>query len=650
MSDNNTLQWRIKNKYLYCKVIYNLLILDINNFFTFIPRYVKYNIRQFLIKDVENKVTLEICQECGKGTKKASYNNGKLLCSSCLIKSVNKKITAPKYEYAHRINAKKLRYQVGYACLLLVSTGLIFYTIGVASLPYIGLFIIGFAGSYNLGVTFLGPFAIPTLSQYPAFPSVPNVTIPPQLYSTLINGPFIIVSPTGTKSTPAVANTNNGANFGPDTTSTKTSGIQEALTFSNTNGGCVFMLGGIFNITGSITLPNHNNMTLVGTGSGTPQTTLAAVVTIAGGVIQNVNNTFGHYLSNFEILGNSNAAYGFKWDAPNETGYPSLISNVWISDCTNTQWHLYGYESMTLVNCTEHNFNVANNGAKAFDVNVPFGNFEMINCYTFNNVSLLRSLSMKLENGTYQPVTNTGMIQADSVFFIDNTTLPGLTLSALTPSNAGLQNYSALRKCQLYVQFQTVTPAIGLGVTFANPLLGGFVVLLDSCLFNALGTGAQQAYFIQASGAASITGTIMSRGTYLGNTFWVGNVTEYNANGTKIQYVSDSLTVDGTVTLSDQNIQSPATSITSGVAAQNASGLGLCLYVPITFNGNAAGSVLTVAIGPTNAVAQAVPGITMPIGTVNATIVTYHLDIPPGWFYKFTITNGTIGTPYWLRG
>lgn len=80
------------------------------------------------------------------------------------------------------------------------------------------------------------------------------------------------------------------------------------------------------------------------------------------------------------------------------------------------------------------------------------------------------------------------------------------------------------------------------------------------------------------------------------------------------------------------NPTATALTVVSGTAQQDATGLPSNVYVPIT--GGTSGTV-TVAIGPTNAVATTV------ISAGNATLnQTVDFNLPAGWWFKVT-TGGS---------
>lgn len=77
----------------------------------------------------------------------------------------------------------------------------------------------------------------------------------------------IYVSPIGT-STTGVTVTNNGAQYGPDTVGTTTSGVQEALTALQATGGKIKLLQGAFQINTPLTYTSNFPLTIEGTTRG----------------------------------------------------------------------------------------------------------------------------------------------------------------------------------------------------------------------------------------------------------------------------------------------------------------------------------------------------------------------------------------------
>ncbi len=72
------------------------------------------------------------------------------------------------------------------------------------------------------------------------FPSIP--------WTGVVGRPFVTVSPIGTGTTPATPLPNNGADFGPDSAGTLTSGIQEALNSIAATGGTVYCYQGVYEL------------------------------------------------------------------------------------------------------------------------------------------------------------------------------------------------------------------------------------------------------------------------------------------------------------------------------------------------------------------------------------------------------------------
>jgi len=83
-------------------------------------------------------------------------------------------------------------------------------------------------------------------------------------WGSIVGQPFVTVSPVGTSSGYP---TNNGANYGPDTPGTVSSGLFEALNALQTIGGVIFLLPGTFKIAGTATIPNiTHSIVIMGSG------------------------------------------------------------------------------------------------------------------------------------------------------------------------------------------------------------------------------------------------------------------------------------------------------------------------------------------------------------------------------------------------
>ncbi len=147
-----------------------------------------------------------------------------------------------------------------------------------------------------------------------------NLAITPQnQWSGLAGKPFITVSAIGLTSSPASTIANNGADYGPDTPSTATSGIQEAINSLPSSGGTVFCIGGAYSI--SAALYNTGNSQTIIFAPGTTVTFATGTLPLTTGagapvliMIGALNNTSSHYPS-----GSTNFSH-CKW-----SGYGATI-------------------------------------------------------------------------------------------------------------------------------------------------------------------------------------------------------------------------------------------------------------------------------------------------------------------------------------
>lgn len=94
------------------------------------------------------------------------------------------------------------------------------------------------------------------------------------------------------------------------------------------------------------------------------------------------------------------------------------------------------------------------------------------------------------------------------------------------------------------------------------------------------------------------------------------------------------------------------TTLTSGTAYQNAKGAWITLEVPVTFNPTSgAAATCSVARGSSSAPAILYT-LSRPAGSqiLDAEVTNVTLRVPPSWWYKFTVTNVTLGTATVLTG
>jgi hypothetical protein len=87
----------------------------------------------------------------------------------------------------------------------------------------------------------------------------------PNTAAVLKGLPFVTASPVGSA---AGYSTNNGAQFGPDTAGTTTSGLQEALTSLQGTGGELYLAVGVYNVTTPLTYTSNYPLTITGAARG----------------------------------------------------------------------------------------------------------------------------------------------------------------------------------------------------------------------------------------------------------------------------------------------------------------------------------------------------------------------------------------------
>jgi hypothetical protein len=96
-------------------------------------------------------------------------------------------------------------------------------------------------------------------------------------WKSVLGKPVVTVSPVGVGTTGIV---NNGADFGPDTPSTSTCGIQEAINSLSSTTGTVHLLPGIFNVTATVQMGSQIRLEGSGSASSTVKGTVDPVLEV----------------------------------------------------------------------------------------------------------------------------------------------------------------------------------------------------------------------------------------------------------------------------------------------------------------------------------------------------------------------------------
>lgn len=126
----------------------------------------------------------------------------------------------------------------------------------------------------------------------------------------------------------------------------------------------------------------------------------------------------------------------------------------------------------------------------------------------------------------------------------------------------------------------------------------------------------------------------------------VGNV---SVNGlTGITLGSTALFTTANVTLGSQPTSS-APAIVSATVYQNTTQAYQTLMVPVTYNPTStAAATCAVALG-TSATPATFTTETEPATLTAGRVRTFPLRVPPQWYYSFTVTNATLGTPFMIQ-
>jgi hypothetical protein len=86
----------------------------------------------------------------------------------------------------------------------------------------------------------------------------------------------------------------------------------------------------------------------------------------------------------------------------------------------------------------------------------------------------------------------------------------------------------------------------------------------------------------------------------------------------------------------------------SNTKYQNTLGVAIDLFIPVTYNPTSGAAATCAAdLGPQSSFDQsAIATDTYPANGPAGITNTFFLRVPSGWYYRFTVTNATIGSGY----
>jgi hypothetical protein len=481
---------------------------------------------------------------------------------------------------------------------------------------------------------------LPTWMSGGKTPQGPNVE-----WWSLSGKPYVTVSPVGLA---AGFEFNNGADFGPDTPGTQTSGIQEAV--NSVNQGVenpatplpICLLSGLFKTYTDIILPYTSNLTLAGSEGTYIQAQASG--TFTNGVFSQTSSVsfpaiFGWNISNIWIDANGIAPHGVYWKIAADLGFNNTWANVNCLNATDYNWYLYGIANGVMYNCQETSgatqFSTGHISGKSWYIYHSEDTSVYISCSGSTGTTTGIVQEMQLYGGVWRKFNVQGLIQAYGTVFYDLGTAESYCIE--------LQS-GDLYSCSFLANNQTTGPiAIQVnGSSYFGTEGSAARVNVWGGYASFAATTSSNGYLINVSESAVV---LVDGLTLYGTTDYTGSVYDI-ANGTNV-YIR-SLMVDPSVTVIHSNLQIPP-NITnppvSGTTYQNTTGRALDLVLPTTFTPTAgAAATMTPAIGPTSTVsAQAAQSV--PAGTaLDSFVLTYPLKVPAGWYYKFTTVNATLGT------
>lgn len=476
-------------------------------------------------------------------------------------------------------------------------------------------------------------------------------------YGTLPGIPGITVSPIGKASGTALAN--NGANYGPDTTGTTTSGIQEAINAAQATGatlGRVILLAGTFsisttiNITAGVSLVGQGVVTqssFVGGGSFTvPAGSSLIKMTIAGTTAINVTVAAEPVcFDQFSVEMTGTGAHAIITNGPGTSGM-GMLSAHWGSVSV--------FNTSSTGDPSFYGFNIQSFGYCTFDRLEVFG---MLGVSISNN-----SASGQFGNSRFnfiQAEIFTGDLPLAPTFtvapnYIQNLLSFGLVMIRANANASGIYPVVVGGENQ-QITFDVLNIENTAGVSpfnaFSIPNQGNVQVTIGKlgisggtgqAVISNLSAGSPLGYLLINSMDNFTTMTILVDGTgitRLPNSF--GLAKAVTTSGGQVVFRPDP---SPTAMANIPAATIPTNPPVSGTVYQNTLAYAIRVYLPVTYSptGTAA-ATMAPAVGPTNT-PTALPTESEPAGLTAGTIRTYILLVPAGWYFSFTATNATLGT------
>jgi hypothetical protein len=459
---------------------------------------------------------------------------------------------------------------------------------------------------------------------------------------------------------------NLGADYGPDTPGTTTSGIDEAVSL----GVPVKLTPGNFKITGEITPPANGPLIVHGTGkslttiAGLDPSTFGTIITqqTAGLSVFHITNPLqGFSLRDFAIVfksGMSSTGHGVFFDV--ETYYadalPATVSaSIMVEGFDIRSVYCFG-------NDTGHYFLRLSNFLNGYISDVGGNGGGFIEFFSYGNTlgAYLNSGNTKVTGftqwntlpGTTVDVLTlytsapdgvpSGMnfVYVDPIDLTINSAITGNALSFKTTGTASTVTSNLIH----LVIGDMSAPSL----TIYNCSVSNGILLADSSTLSAN---------ITVSGPGSL-GTFNAPITLNlvappGQNAVISSLYTYflkSAGGGTGTYVGAGSTVlrqYGTHT-GQQNVLTPTLPVNppvSGTVYTNGNNYDIEIYLPVTYSPTStSASTLVPAVGAGSPPA-ALPTVSVPAGTaLDGVTLTYRVRVPAGWNFQFTVTNGTIGT------
>ena len=491
------------------------------------------------------------------------------------------------------------------------------------------------------------------------FDSIQNRVV----YSSEINDGNVHVTSKGIINGLSVLPNDGTGWFGPDTTSgatapgqyggtyTETSGVQESLTYINSQGGGhVYIVGGNIQISKPVTLTTQNNIVVEGSTVGgvynSPQT----------GTTYSSSGTAIFPSSTFSS-GSANYLFTFTGTSPGNAGKivfqnialsgglvgtanTPVCSLIQILESSTSNYQIPGstFSNVKFTNCYT-GLASKSNGGPCFLDNTQFTYCQTaVNLQTLNHV-VNTEFSSCGAIGASAIILTAYSVWSNIIYVSGNTGSTTFSLQApmTTISNLYIETGNETYIFQVYHGLTL----IGLEINWVGAPTIFYIVSSQTDI--DIGWYSSNIYLFTNLNVWFYSPSTAGSGRFQMNGVRINNPTGYtietlsNPGSLKMTVVNSPPITEGTPTLSTN----PPV---SGTAYQNTNPYDIRLKIPVTYSPTSSAAATLATGTSSSSTVTTSTKVSYPAGITTGIINTYEMVVPAGHYFELVVTNATIGT------